>query len=95
MRCTTITTSVCSGRQQEPTEHALLVHSWLVGGACCHGGGRGGIVRAGAEGAPWLKLEVGMEGGIHLREMTEHGQHVDKHEDDSERRNENYNHCCH
>lgn len=57
-----------------------------MGGACCHGGVRGGIVRAGAEGAPRLKLEVGLEGGVHLREVTEHGQHVDKHEDDSERR---------
>jgi hypothetical protein len=60
-----------------------LLHSLLVGGACCHGGS--GIVRAGTEGAPRLKLEVRLERGVDLREMTEHGQHVDKHEDDSEK----------
>ena len=54
-----------------------------MGGASCCPGDGGRIVRAGAERAPRLELEVGLEGGVHLRKVTKHGQHVDKHEDDS------------
>ena len=52
------------------------------------GGGACGVISAGAEGAPWLELEVRLERGVDLREVAEHCEHVDKHEDDSKKERE-------